>query len=197
MAPPEGASAPATASSPSPAAPATAAPPTPTVPPGATGASVSFAAPPGPIDMRISVENARGQVIDSTVQPLTVPDYSKAAVAFGTPRVYRVRTAREMLLVRNNPDAVPTAAREFSRGERLLVRVDVYAEADAKPEVTGKLLNRVGTSMADVPVQAVDGKPYQIDFPLASLAAGEYLIKLEAKSGAGAAQQLIGFKVGS
>jgi VWFA-related protein len=193
----------ASTAAPSPAAPAMAtapassagAPAAPVV--AAAGASVSFTAPPGPIDMRISVENARGQVIDSTVQPLTVPDYSKSGVAFGTPRVYRVRTAREMLLVRNNPDAVPTAAREFSRGERLLVRIDVYSGGEAKPEVTGKLLNRVGTSMADVPVQAVEGKPFQIDFPLASLAAGEYLIKLEAKSPGGAAQQLIGFKVGS
>ena len=43
--------------------------------------------------------------------------------------------------------------------------------------------------MADVPVQAVEGKPYQIDFPLASLAPGEYLIQLDAKTGSGTAQQ--------
>ena len=92
---------------------------------------------------------------------------------------------------------MPTATREFSRGERLLVRVDVYAQGDARPEVKGKLLNRTGASMADVPVQAVEGKPYQIDFPLASLAAGEYLIQLDAKGATGSVQQLIGFKVGS
>jgi hypothetical protein len=51
--------------------------------------------------------------------------------------------------------------------------------------------------MADVPVQAVEGKPFQIDFPLASLAAGEYLIQINAKVPSGSAQQLIGFKVGS
>jgi VWFA-related protein len=188
--------APADAAAP-PAAPATAGPQPAAAAAAPAGASVSFAAPPGSIDMRIVVENSRGQVIDSTVQTLTVPDYTKSAIAFGTPRVYRVRTAREMLLVRNNPDAVPTATREFSRGERLLVRVDVYAQGDARPEVKGKLLNRTGASMADVPVQAVEGKPYQIDFPLASLAAGEYLIQLDAKGASGSTQQLIGFKVGS
>jgi hypothetical protein len=102
-----------------------------------------------------------------------------------------------MLLARNNPDAAPTATREFSRADRLLVRFDAYAAGGGKPDVTAKLLNRTGTSMADVPVQAADGKPFQIDFPLASLAAGEYLIQIDAKTPSGSAQQLIGFKVGS
>ncbi len=161
------------------------------------GASVSFAAAPGQIEMRLVVESARGQVIDSTTQSLTVPDYAKTQVAFGTPRVYRARTAREALLVRNNTDAPPTATREFSRAERLLVRVDAYAMEGAKPDVTARLLNRAGTSMADVPIRAAEGKPFLIDFPLASLAAGEYVIELNAKTPSGSAQQLVGFKVGS
>jgi VWFA-related protein len=165
--------------------------------PAAAGASISFDAAPGPIEMRIVVENARGQVIDSTTQTVTVPDYSTAPVSFGTPRVYRARTAREMLLVRNNLDATPTATREFSRGERLLIRFDAYAAGGASPEVTAKLLNRTGAAMADVPVQAADGKPFQIDFPLASLAAGAYLIQIDAKGASGAAQQVLAFKVGS
>src|SRR5262249_16799389 len=149
------------------------------------------------IEMRMVVENARGQVIDSTTQTVTMPDYATTTVAFGTPRVFRARTAREMLLARNNPDAAPTATREFSRADRLLVRFDPYAAGGGKPDVTAKLLNRTGTSMADVPVQAAEGKPFQIDFPLASLAAGEYLIQIDAKTSSGSAQQLIGFKVGS
>jgi hypothetical protein len=102
-----------------------------------------------------------------------------------------------MLLVRNNLEATPTAAREFSRGERLLIRFDAYAAGGARPEITAKLLNRTGTAMADVPVQAADGKPFQIDFPLASLAAGEYLIQIEAKGASASAQHVLAFKVGS
>jgi hypothetical protein len=164
--------------------------------PGA-GGSVTFAAAPGQIDMRLVVEGAGGQVIDSTTQSLTVPDFAATQVSFGTPRVYRARTAREALLVRNNLDAPPTATREFSRAERILLRVDAYAMDGAHPAVTARLLNRSGASMADVPIQAAEGKPYLIDFPLASLAAGEYLIELNAKTPAGTAQQLVGFKVGS
>ena len=160
-------------------------------------AAVTFPASPGQLDMRMVVENARGQVIDSTTQSITVPDYAKTQVSFGTPRVYRARTAREALLVRNNPEAVPTAMREFSRGERIMMRFDAYATNGAKPEVTARLLNRAGTSMADVPLTAADGKPYLIDFPLASLAAGDYLIELNAKTPSGTAQQLVGFHVGS
>ncbi len=169
----------------------------PATPAAAAGASVSFTAAPGPIEMRIVVENGRGQVIDSTTQSLAVPDFAATQVSLGTPRLYRTRTAREMLLVRNNLEATPTAIREFSRGERLLIRFDAYAAGGARPEVTAKLLNRTGASMADVPVQAAEGKPLQIDFPLASLAAGEYLIQIDGKTPSGAARQVIAFKVGS
>jgi VWFA-related protein len=163
----------------------------------AGSASVSFDAEPGPVEMRIVVENAGGQTIDATTQTLAVPDYAAPAVSFGTPRVYRARTARELLLLRKDPDATPSATREFSRAERLFVRVEMYANEGARPEITAKLLNRAGDAMADVPVQAPDGGAIQIDFPLASLGAGEYLIQIEAKTPAASARQLIGFKVGS
>jgi hypothetical protein len=174
-------------------------PPAPADPalPAAAGAAVSFAAAPGQIDLRMIVENAGGQVIDSTTQSLTVPDYARTQVSFSTPRLYRARTAREATLVRNNLEAPPTASREFSRAERLIIRLDAYATGGAKPEVTAKLLNRTGAAMADVPIQTAEGKPYLIDFPLASLAAGEYIIQVDAKTASGAAQQMIGFKVGT
>jgi len=161
------------------------------------GASVSFNAPPGPLELRVVVENDHGQVVDSTTESLTLPDYSKTDVSFGTPRVYRARTAREMMLLKNNLDAAPIAKRDFSRAERLLIRVDAYAPSGAKPEVTARLLNRDGNPMADVPVQAADGKPFSIDLPLASLAPGEYILELDAKAPSGTAQQMVGFKIGA
>jgi VWFA-related protein len=161
------------------------------------GASASFDVPPGPIELRIMVESERGQVIDSTTRTLTVPDFAKTQVSVGTPKVFRARTAREFVQARNNPAAVPTAAREFSRTERLLIRFDAYANGGSVPEVTAKLLNRAGQRMSDIPVQAAPGQPFQIDFILAPLAAGEYILEIDAKSAASTAQQMIGFKVGS
>jgi VWFA-related protein len=160
-------------------------------------ASVSFPAPPGAIDLRIVVENETGRVIDSTSQTVTLPDYAQTQVSFSTPRLYRARTAREALLIRNNVDATPMTSRDFSRGERLLIRFDAYAASDNRPDVTARLLNRTGTSMSDVPIQIAEGKPFLIDFPLASLAAGEYIIEIDAKTPSGTAQQMIGFRVGS
>ncbi len=157
----------------------------------------SFDAPPGPVELRIVFENARGQVLDSTTQDLTIPDYARTQVSMGTPRVYRARTARDMLLIRKDPNALPTASRDFSRAERLLIRFDAYAADGSAPQVTSRLLNRAGQAMADVPVQANAGQPYQIDFPLASLAAGEYLLELNAKTASGSAQQLVAFKIGT
>jgi hypothetical protein len=161
------------------------------------GASISFDAPPGPLDLRIMVEGANGQVVDSTTQSLTVPDYAKTTASIATPRVYRVRTARELLLVKKDLQASPTASRDFSRAERMFIRFDAFAGNGAAPEVTAKLLNRGGQQMADVPVTATAGQPYQIDFPLASLAAGEYLLQIDAKAASGSAQEMIAFRVGS
>jgi VWFA-related protein len=55
------------------------------------GASVSFNAPPGPLELRVVVENDHGQVVDSTTESLTLPDYSKTDVSFGTPRAHGAR----------------------------------------------------------------------------------------------------------
>ena len=71
----------------------TGAPPTAGV---AEGGVTSFDVPPGQLELRIVVEGGRGQVIDSVARELTVPDFTKVQVSFGTPRVYRVRTVPEL-----------------------------------------------------------------------------------------------------
>ena len=62
--------------------------------------------------------------------------------------------------------------------------------------LTARLLNRGGGKMADLPVQAGQGGSGDIELPLSSLAAGDYLIEINAKSESGTAQELIAFKVG-
>jgi hypothetical protein len=89
---------------------------------------------------------------------------------------------------------VPTADRAFSRTERVFVRVDAYGPGTAPPEIAARLLNRAGTGVLDMPVQA-SGATGEVDVALASLAAGEYLLELNAKSEAGTAQQLVAFRV--
>ena len=178
-----------------------ASPPNPAPPPAAAvgaalpGAAVSFEAPPGQLQLRIVVEGAKGQVIDSVTRELTVPDFTKVELSFGTARVFRGRTVRDMTALKANPAAIPTADREFSRTERLLVRADAYAPGGETPTVTARLLNRSGQKMSDLSVTAAAGG-FELELPLASLPVGDYLIELNATTASGSAQELVAFKIG-
>jgi hypothetical protein len=137
------------------------------------GARVTFEAPPGPMQLRLSVEGADAQVLDSENRELTVPDL--ATTIFGTPAVYRARTARDIQQFRANRNATPTAVREFQRTDRLLFRVPAYANGAA----AAKILNRSGQAMSEVPV-AMEGTEAVFEVPLASMPAGEYILEISA-----------------
>jgi hypothetical protein len=185
-----GVSAPANGASPSPAAAAASTSGAP------AGSVASFDAPPGQVQLRITVEGQRGQVIDSVTRELTLPDFTKVEVSMGTPRVFRGRTVRDLANIRANAAAIPTADREFSRTERLLVRVDAYTPGEVQPKVTARLLNRSGQKMADLPVQMPAGPTAELELALSSLPTGDYLIELNAAAESGTAQEMIAFRIG-
>jgi hypothetical protein len=166
-------------------------------PPPPSGYAVSFDAPPGRLQLRISVNGANGP-IDADDREVTVPDLTAAEVVFGTPRVYIARTPREFQAINKDPDALPTASRDFRRTDRMVIRIQAYGPGNAIVATTAKLLNKQGTKMADIPVNiTAPGMPSLIDFPLSSLAAGEYLLELTATSeGLTPATELIPFRVG-
>jgi hypothetical protein len=162
----------------------------------AAGGATTFDVQPGQLELKMVVEGARGEVIDSVGRELTVPDYSKVEVSFGTPRIYRVRSMPELQAIKTKADAVPTAEREFSRTDRLFIRLDAYAPGGVVPTMTARLLNRAGQSMSEIPVQAPAGRSAELELPLSALAAGEYLVEVNAKTPSGTAQELIAFRVG-
>ncbi len=165
-------------------------------PVGAVGpVSATFEVPPGRMQLRVSVQNASGQVMDSSTSDVTVPDYTVPQVLLGTPRLFRARTPRDVQALKANPAAPPSSDRTFSRTERLLVRVDAYGPGSVSPDLTARLLNRTGTAMFDVPVQATDGGGAEMELAFASLAAGEYLLELSAKAEAGTARDIVAFRV--
>ena len=89
---------------------------------------------------------------------------------------------------------MPTASREFSRRERLLIRFDVYGNATP----TAALLSRSGEKLADVPVTAAAvGGTHQIDLGLGAIASGEYLIEITATGATAETKELIPLRVGS
>jgi VWFA-related protein len=164
---------------------------------GVTPSRAVFDAAPGSLRLRMSVEDAAAQVLDSDVRDLAVPDFRRD-IAIGTPAFLRARNAREFRLL-DDAAAVPVASREFSRTERLLIRFPAYGPAGAMPTLSARLLSRQGQSMRvlDVAPAAAPGGPNEIDLPLAGLAAGEYLIEVTATSPGGEAKDRIGFRVTS
>jgi hypothetical protein len=139
-------------------------------------------------------------LIDSDSRELLAPDYLRPQVQLSTPLFLRGRTARDLQALRADPAAAPAASREFSRAERLIIRVQAYAPGEQAPAVTVRLLNRTGKPMADVPVKApADGTgDFEAEVPLAALAAGEYLVEIKASAaGGGEAKELVAFRVGS
>ena len=154
-----------------------------------------FDVPPGRVRLRMSIEDAGEQVIDSDVREISIRDLN-GPIALGSAEILRTRNAREFRAVDADPAAVPVAAREFSRTERLIIRFPVYAP-DGNPHVSVRLVNRIGQTLRDLPVQkpASPNGRFQVDLALASLAPSEYFLELSAASPAGEAKDLIGFRV--
>jgi hypothetical protein len=159
-----------------------------------------FDVPPGRVRIRMSIEDMGQQVIDSDVRTIMVRDLQRRSepVVLGTPEILRARNARELRSLDADPDAAPVAAREFSRTERLVIRVPAYAP-DGPATLSATLMSRTGQAMRPLEVTspARPGGTSQINLPLAGLAAGEYLIELTATSPAGQAKDQIGFRVTS
>ncbi|HEY7186508.1 MAG TPA: hypothetical protein VH436_08170, partial [Vicinamibacterales bacterium] len=158
-----------------------------------------FDAPPGKLELRMTVEAAgSGGTLDQEIRDLAVPDFTAPQSALSTPRVYRARTAREFTALAADTAAVPIAARDFSRTERLLIRFDAYGPGTEKPQPTAVLLNRSGGKMADVPIAVgAAGSTHQIDLSLASVPTGEYLIEITVKGGGSEVKELVPLRVTS
>ena len=176
----------------------------PTAPPSAgAGAAapqqITFDAPPGKLELRLTVDGADGAgTLDRENQTVEIPDFSAPQAAISTPRVYRGRTARDLQVFQSDPAAVPAITREFSRTERLLIRFDAYAPGTEQPTPTARLLNRAGDKILDLTiVPATAGGTHQVDVGLNAIPPGEYLVELSVPSATGGVSSLIAFRVGS
>jgi hypothetical protein len=154
---------------------------------------VTFDVAPGKIQLRVSVEGAGAQVLDTEIREITVPDLTGGQTLLGTPELFRARTVREFQQLKTEADPVPLATREFSRTDRLVVRIPAYGTSGA-PALKVQLLNRSGSAMSALtPAAAPKEGEQQVDLPLAGLAPGEYVREIKAVDGD--ATELIGFRV--
>jgi hypothetical protein len=172
----------------------------PTPPGSATGSaqSVSFDAPPGKLELRLTAEGADGAgTLDRETQTVELPDYSAPEPTISTPRVHRARTARDVQLLQADAAAVPTVGREFSRTERLLIRFETYAPGGVTVTPVARLLNRAGDTIAELPVSSRPAGGHAVDVGLNTVPPGEYLVQLVAPSATGEASTLVAFRIGS
>ena len=160
---------------------------------------LTFDAPPGKVELRITVEGASGGTLDQEIRDVEVPDFTTPQVSLGTPRLYRARTLPELRSITSDPNAVPAAGREFARTDRVLVRFSAYAPGTEMPGATAVLLNRAGAKMSDLPVtpSTIPGTTHEITLGLSTVPAGEYLVEITAKSAAGETKALIPLRVTS
>jgi VWFA-related protein len=156
-----------------------------------------FEAPPGKVELRMTVEGTGTTgTLDTEIRTIDVPDLTRPEASVSTPRVFRGRTVREMQTLAADPAAVPVATREFSRTEKILIRFDAYGAGTDKPKATAVLLNRAGQKMSDVPVAAAQvAGTHQIDLGLASMPAGEYLVEITITGASGEVKELIPLRV--
>jgi len=160
--------------------------------------TVSFDVNPGKVQLRVAVEGSSSQVLDTEMRDLSVPDLTAPQAALGTPTVFRARTLRDFNLLKADAAAVPVASREFSRTDRVLIRIPAYGPGGTAPTLSVHLLNRSGQPMSEIPTtpSPTNGEQ-QIDLPLSGLAPGEYVIEIKATADGGEAKDMVAFRVTS
>lgn len=154
-----------------------------------------FQAAPGTLLVQMDVLDAAGRVLDQDVRDLTVATLERP-IGFGTAAIFRGRSQRDVEAILSDPSVAPVAAREFSRAERLVVRVPLVGSG-AVPELTARLHSRFGSPVRDLSATVLAGSSriVQVELPLASLASGAYAVVFTARDSQGAVVESVDFIV--
>ena len=96
-------------------------------------------------------------------------------------------------LARGRTVGEPVTRREFRRTDTLVVRALLQA-GEATPVTSGRLLDRRGQALTDLPVTPA-GAASELRLALGSLGPGDYVIEITARSGDEAARQFVAFRV--
>jgi len=151
----------------------------------------------GTLQLDISVLDQTGEVIDREQRSVAVPNPEKASLALTTPVLLRARSVAEFRVLDGDPHPSAFAGRDFSRSDRLLLRVSPYGSGSAGAEVTAQLINSRGLTLVQLPIRPMpEGAGYQLDLPLTSLASGEFLISITARTASERAESLVPLRIG-
>ena len=155
---------------------------------------LSFASPPGAVQLQTTVRDADGNILDDDRRAFSVPDLSAPALAIGTPILLRARTVADARAIADGGSRSPFAGREFNRTDRLYVRFNVHGAAENEAEVSVRLTTKAGAALLELPVARLK-EGYQLEVPLASVARGDYLIAVTAAHGEERTRALVPLRV--
>jgi VWFA-related protein len=157
----------------------------------------TFPVDPGDVKVVLTVRDKEDRVLDTETRVVKMPQVEGQGLAWSSPAVLRARSPMEMRAINSDPNPPPFAGHEFSRADRLLVRVSLYGAA-SDATVTSRLVGRQGRQLATLPIAPLTGHAgvYQIDLPLQSVAPGDYVIAVEASKGTERVETFVAIRVG-
>jgi len=154
-------------------------------------AAAVFELDAGAVSLRLTARAADRSVVDAWTQPLAVPDWGTAALALSTPRFYRARSLQELRAIQASPDPVPTAVRQFSHTDRVLVALECYTSRPGEtPELSAHVLTREGRELTALQVPALENGYARFELPVGSLGQGTYILRVRAALGPEQTEQL-------
>lgn len=154
-----------------------------------------FDVTPGPLELTVAFRNRAGEEVDRETRKVTIPDPAATSLGLTTPAVFRARAPLEWRTLRSASAPLPTALRDFARGDRLLIRVDAFGAAARAARATARLVNRRGVDGAAIPVAALGEGRFEIDLPLVNIAGGEWMLAIDADSGTDRAGVMLPFRI--
>jgi VWFA-related protein len=158
--------------------------------------SGSFEVKPGSLKLAFLLETVEGELVDRWKEDVTVPAFRASTPALASPRVLLARSVPEYRALTAAPDtAVPTPKREFRRTDRVLVRTTVNSASELATPVVASLLNRTGAHLVKLQIAKDSTGIVQMELPVASLAIGDYILKLEIPDHADSASQHVAFRI--
>lgn len=146
----------------------------------------------GPVQLSFRVLDKAGEILDRETRSVA-PAPADAALALAA-TVHLARTPAEMRALSTGTPPV-YAGREFVRSDRLLIRIRAFGTSAAGAEITGRLIDRRGATLVPLAVGGPANGFYQVDLPLASIAAGDFAVVLEGRSGDARAEAIVPLRV--
>jgi hypothetical protein len=160
---------------------------------------------PGRYEIRTGVEDAGSEKTGSVYTFVDVPDFTRAALSLSGALV--AATPSPMLAAGTEPAIAlpvsPTTRRAFVRSDSASVYFKIYqgGSGPTRPvSVTTRILDARNHTVsqrdgvADHP-SADRSEDYRVELPCATLAAGQYLLRIEAKRGRDSASREVAFSV--